>query len=147
MFNRPDIRKKNLLKRVPLRVYLIIDAIYQIRQGPLSIFTSIQSVRVLESFNLFIYRKIPSNRRDNLYNDFLQTCKDTFKVAFRRQQQDIGSKIINTLVDTLWFIDPFLEKLKERSCKIPDKLYFSGYRDLKKSHKKYVGVQVNLHSF
>lgn len=51
------------------------------------------------------------------------------------------------MVDTLWFIDPFLEKLEERSCKIPDKLYFSGYRDLKKSHKKYVGAQVSLLSF
>ncbi|XP_055999413.1 uncharacterized protein LOC130048586 [Ostrea edulis] len=87
-------------------------------------------------------KRTPSNNKDKLYNDVLQKCMDTFQVGFRRQQQDIGSKIINTLVETLWFIDPFLDKMKERSCKIPDELYFCGYRDLKKCHKKYVGVQM-----
>lgn len=95
-------------------------------------------------FLLKFCRRTPSNNKDKLYNDVLQKCMDTFQVGFRRQQQDIGSKIINTLVETLWFIDPFLDKMKERSCKIPDELYFCGYRDLKKCHKKYVGVQVNL---
>ena len=48
------------------------------------------------------------------------------------------------LTETLWYIDPQLDKLRDRSIRLPDLLAnLHGYRDLKRQHKKIPELKVD----
>jgi len=61
-----------------------------------------------------------------------------FGVGFRScQVKDIGQMVPATITEALWFIDPYMERLANRSIKLPDCFAsIGGLRDLKKQHKK-----------
>lgn len=69
-----------------------------------------------------------------MFNDLIDELHGV--IAFRAQQLEMGSNLITTLSDVLWYMDPFHRKFSERSLQVPKFFQkFSGYRDWKKQHK------------
>lgn len=65
------------------------------------------------------------------------------KWGFTSQQvSSLGTHVVSTLTEALWFLDPFWERLKSRGINVPKPLSpMTGYRDLKSQKKKIPQVQ------
>lgn len=86
-----------------------------------------------------------STSKDRLANAVIGTLKEN-KIGFTSQQIDtIGRDVVNTLTNTMWYLDPHLDKLKDRSISIPAMFrQLTGFRDFKKQHKKVPQVCNNF---
>ena len=70
-------------------------------------------------------RKLPKERNfvswhDLLYNDLINLLKSESLGWYGEYYESIGSGFIKALTNFLWYIDPHHEKLKCRSCVIPE---------------------------
>ena len=67
------------------------------------------------------------------------------EVGFSPQQKNSqGTHFVRVSTETLWYIDPQLNKLRDRSIRLPDLLAnLHGYRDLKRQHKKIPELKVD----
>lgn len=72
-----------------------------------------------------------------LFNNVIESFKKR-KVGFSSHQiENIGRDVVNTITNTMWFLDPFIDKLKDRSVNIPAMFKeLTGYRNIKKQHQK-----------
>ncbi|KAK3095270.1 hypothetical protein FSP39_012504 [Pinctada imbricata] len=79
---------------------------------------------------------------EKLYNDIIDWIAPIDN-GWTLDQKEIGSKIISTLRNALWYIDHAHEKFKERGCPLPD-VYkaFQGYNNYKKLRHKQPIVTV-----
>lgn len=77
------------------------------------------------------------------------TCLKDMGVGFTTAQVDtVGSKIVNTISEVLWYIDPFHERLRERKCPIPKPFStLHNYKDWRKQHKKEPRVSKGKRKF
>ena len=95
-------------------------------------------------------------RRDLLYNDLVKLLKDESLGWYGECYESIGSGFIKALADLLWYIDPHHEKLKLRSCDIPEIFLSHSQYKIKSSynlfyyagkHKKEQLKQENLKDY
>lgn len=57
--------------------------------------------------------------KDRPFNNVIALLKKN-KVGFTSHQiYNIGKDVVSTITNTMWFLDPFIEKLKDRSVNIP----------------------------
>ena len=79
-----------------------------------------------------------------MYNALLETLKEN-KVGFLPMQVNVlGTKVVTTITDVLWYLDGHHEKFERRSYPIPELFQkFSGFRDYKKAKRKkpMVGIR------
>ena len=97
---------------------------------------------------LFSLSRSDDRGKDNLlYNALLDTLK-THGIGFRADQvggkNAMGDKVVNTIFKALWFIDPHLDKLHNRSITIPAPFdILKGYNCPKDNKKKIPMVSFN----
>ena len=83
----------------------------------------------------YLFCRTVSNSKHQLHNDFLLFLKES-KVGFPRRNQSLGTYIVDRLVEVLWYLDPHMEALAKKCCKVPEPFKrFKGYKDLKKQKK------------
>ena len=69
------------------------------------------------------------NNKIRLYNKVLQLLEKA-GLGFTQQNMDNGINFIQCITNSLWYIDPFLDKMYDRSCHLPMLFeHFSGYND------------------
>lgn len=80
--------------------------------------------------------KIPNNKRV-LFNKILCMIQKA-GFGFTHSSLESGTTLIHTLTDCLWYIDPFLHRLEERSCNLPLLFeHFAGFNNPDRhKHKK-----------
>jgi hypothetical protein len=94
--------------------------------------------------------KKDSTKADNrLYNDLVDSIK-SLKIGWTVNNVDIvGTKVVGTLANALWYLTCHQTKLGDRGCHIPDLFAkFRDYNDHVKSHKKtpQVSIYVCIHA-
>ncbi|CAG2217413.1 unnamed protein product [Mytilus edulis] len=88
-------------------------------------------------YDKFPEERKPVNAKDRLYNDVLKLMFGK-KYGFTPVQvETVGKRVVSTLTDTLWYIDPFHDKLLGRGIHIP-KIFsdLKGYYDWRSQKKK-----------
>ena len=69
------------------------------------------------------------NNKIRLYNKVLQLLEKA-GLGFTQQNMDNGINFIQCITNSLWYIDPFLDKMYDMSCHLPMLFeHFSGYND------------------
>jgi hypothetical protein len=69
------------------------------------------------------------NNKIRLYNKVLQLLEKA-GLGFTQQNMDNGINFIQCINNSLWYIDPFLDKMYDMSCHLPMLFeHFSGYND------------------
>lgn len=83
--------------------------------------------------------------KDRPLNNVIALLKKN-KVGFTSHQiYNIGKDVVSTITNTMWFLDPFIEKLKDRTVNIPAMFsQLTKYRNLKKQHKKAPQVRNSI---
>jgi hypothetical protein len=86
--------------------------------------------------------KLPKERNfvtryDLLYNDLVKLLKDKSLGWYGESYESIGSGFIKALTDLLWYIDPHHEKLKLRSCLIPEIFLLLSQYKIKSSYNLF----------
>ena len=72
-----------------------------------------------------------------MFNDILDLLVEKKTGFLACHVDDIGQRIVSTVCDVLWYIDPHHMTFQSRGLKIPDGLEkFNGYVDWKSQHKK-----------
>ena len=75
-----------------------------------------------------------------LFNDVVNFF-DEHGYKFKLSEASLGDKVVRSLVDTLWMLDPHRQKFKDRSVQLPlDQ--FSNYYDWKSQKKARPQVSV-----
>ena len=83
------------------------------------------------------FRDPPSHAKQALWNRLLEIFQERGFGFTRMQLETVGNKVVSTLTDTLWYLDPHHEKLKSRAISIPQMFSkFTGYYDWKRQKKK-----------
>ncbi|VDI23115.1 Hypothetical predicted protein [Mytilus galloprovincialis] len=88
-------------------------------------------------YDKFPEERKPVNAKDRLYNDVLKLMFGK-KYGFTPVQvETVGKRVVSTLTDTLWYIDPFHDKLLSRGIHIP-KIFsdLKGYYNWRSQKKK-----------
>jgi len=93
---------------------------------------------------LFFFRT-ENNKKDRLFNDTVRLFK-TNKWGFTNQTAETTGKfVIEAITNTMWYPDPFWERLNSRSVSVPDCLRpLTGYRELRKQKKASKGKVVAI---
>lgn len=88
-------------------------------------------------YMFYVDNREENTEKDRLFNNVIESLKKR-KVGFSSHQiENIGRDVVNTITNTMWFLDPFIDKLKDRSVNIPAMFKeLTGYRNIKKQHQK-----------
>ena len=87
-------------------------------------------------FYVFFFRN-ETTEKDRLFNEIISVLR-SHEIGFTSYQTDtVGSMVVTTLTNALWYIGQFHDKLVNRSITLPEMFKtVYGPRDLKKQHKK-----------
>lgn len=104
-------------------------------------------ISTLNFKHAFNFRK-PVNAKDRLYNDVRKVMIDQ-KAGFTPMQvNSVGRNILTTLSNTLWYINPHLDKLGTRGIICPEIFsHLQGYHDWKTQKKKEPVISAEVLKF
>lgn len=92
---------------------------------------------------MFLFFRTENNQKDRLFNHTVGLFKKN-KWGFTNQTAETtGKLVIETITNTMWYLDPFWERLNSRSVSVPDCLRpLTGYREFRKQKKKLPKVKL-----